>query len=231
MRSLSSGQLLRPVTFSTEDGVQLRGSYGDARAEGAISVVLLHDKNADRSIWDPYVGLFLSRGWSVLTFDLRGHGESLRHEVRADLLAGAETENPVDAGWALDIQAALSYAARQPMASSGRCAALGLGLGGDLAYAAAARGWGTASSVCVSPDDSRARTLAGAGAFQPRAVYLIYGELDPVGADAALAFAASALYPSECTAYEGSSLTGLRLWEERQPEIAARAIAWIERTV
>jgi hypothetical protein len=59
----------------------------------------------------------------------------------------------------------------------------------------------------------------------------MYGALDPAGADAALAFAASAIYPAECMAYEGSSLKGIGLWEERQPEIVARSIAWIERTI
>jgi pimeloyl-ACP methyl ester carboxylesterase len=219
---------MRNVTFLTEDGWQLRGSYWEGRADGAISVVLLHDKDADRTVWDPYVNLFLSRGWSVLTFDLRGHGESLRQEARANLPG---PDAPLEEGWGLDVQAALAFVARQPKANPARRAAIGLSLGADIAYAAAARGWGTASAVCVSPDDARARTVAGAGTFQPRAVYLMYGALDPIGADAALAFAATAVYPAECMAYEATSLTGYRLWEERQPEIVARSIAWIERTI
>jgi len=193
--------------------------------------LLLHDKDADRTVWDPYVNFFLSRGWSILTFDLRGHGESLRHEARTNLLPPGTPEPSLEAGWALDVQAALAFTARQPRANPARRATIGLGLGADLAYAAAARGWGSASTVCVSPDGSRAHLLAGSGVFQPRAAYLMYGALDPTGADAALAFAATAIYPAECMAYEGSSLTGIHLWDERQPEIVARSIAWIERTM
>ena len=228
--SIAAGRV-RPVTFVTEDGLQLRGSYWDARDDGAISLLLLHDKDADHTVWDPYVSFFLSRGWGILTFDLRGHGENLRHEVRTNLLPPGSPEIPTEAGWPLDVQAALAFMARQPKAVPARRAAIGLGLGADLAFAAAARGWGTASTVCVSPDGVRAQAFAGPGAFQPRSVYLMYGALDPTGADAALAFAATAIYPAECMAYEGSSLTGIHLWDERQPEIVARSIAWIERTI
>ncbi len=231
MRSSASMGRVRPVTFLTEDGLQLRGSYWEPRDDGAISLLLLHDKDADRSVWDPYINFFLSRGWSVLTFDLRGHGESLKHETRANLLPPGTPETPLEAGWPLDVQAALAFLARQPKANPARRATIGLGLGADLAYAAAARGWGTASTVCVSPDGERAHAFAGHGVFQPRAVYLMYGALDPTGADAALAFAASAIYPAECMAYEGSSLKGIHLWDERQPEVVARSIAWIERTI
>jgi pimeloyl-ACP methyl ester carboxylesterase len=231
MRSSSAGQRMRPVTFLTEDGLQLRGSYWEGRTEGGISLLLIHDKGADRSVWDSYVNFFLSRGWSVLTFDLRGHGESLRQEARANLLPPGTSDLALDAGWALDVQAALAFLARQPKATPGRRAAIGLGLGADLAYAAAALGWGTSSTVCVSPNDERARALAGPGTFQPRSIYFMYGALDPVGADAVLGFATAATYPSECMAYEGTSITGIHLWDERQPEIVARSIAWIERTI
>lgn len=218
------------MTFLTEDGLQLRGTYWEGR-EGALSLLLLHDKDADRSVWDLYIGFFLSRGWNVLSFDLRGHGESLKQDGRTNLLPPGAPPRQVEAGWPLDVQAALAFLARQPKADPALRAIIGLGLGADLAYAAAGRGWGTASTVCVSPDEARARALAGPGAFQPRSVYLMYGSLDPNGADAALAFAATAVYPAECMAYEGTSLTGIHLWDERQPEIVARAIAWIERTV
>jgi len=159
------------------------------------------------------------------------HGESLRQEARANLLPPGTPEIGPEAGWPLDVQAALAFLARQPKANPARRAAIGLGLGGDLAYAAAARGWGTASTVCVSPNHERALSLAGPGAFVPRSIYLMFGALDPVGADAVLGFAALAAFPAECMAYEGTSITGIHLWDERQPEIVARSIAWIERTI
>jgi hypothetical protein len=46
-----------------------------------------------------------------------------------------------------------------------------------------------------------------------------------------MSLASSAVFPAECEAYQGTALTGIHLWDERQPEIVARSIAWIERTI
>jgi pimeloyl-ACP methyl ester carboxylesterase len=221
---------MRPVTFRTEDGWQIRGSFWEAREPGSVSLVLVHDHSANRAVWEPYVGFFLSRGWSVLTFDLRGHGESVRHDTRGALLADAR-EGTLEDGWPLDLLGALAYVAAQPRADATKCAIVGVGLGADLAYAASAREWGAASVVGVSPNDERAHRFAGRGEFAPRGASLLYADRDATGNEAALAFATSAHAPAECHAYEGSTATGMALWEERQPEIVARAITWIERVL
>jgi pimeloyl-ACP methyl ester carboxylesterase len=224
----SANSRMRPVSFRTEDGWQIRGSYWEGRDVGALSLLLVHDHSANRDVWEPYVGFFLSRGWSVLTFDLRGHGESVRHDTRSALLTEAR-EGSLEDGWPLDVLGALAYAATQPRADATKCAIVGVGLGADLAYAAAARDWGAASVVAVSPNDTRARRFAGTGTFTPRGASLLYGDLDATANAAAIAFASAGQVPAECYAYESSSATGMALWEERQPEIVARAIAWIER--
>jgi pimeloyl-ACP methyl ester carboxylesterase len=228
---MTASSRMRPVMFLAEDAYQVRGSYWEARNDGAVSLLLVHDRSSDRSVWDPYVRFYLSRGWSVLTFDLRGHGESVRQETRAALQPPGTPDTPWEAGWPLDVKAALAFAARQPRADPGKRAIIGLGLGADLASAAAARGRGAGSVVCVSPDEGRSREFAGPGAFAPRGTYLMYGALDPAGNAAAMGLALTAIYPAECEAYAGSALTGLALWDERQPEIVARSIAWIERTI
>ena len=220
---------MRPVQFLAEDAFQLCGSYWESRTDGATSLVLVHDRSADRSVWEPYVRFYLSRGWHVLSFDLRGHGESVRHETRAALQPAGVPETPWEAGWPLDLKAALAFAARQPKADATKLAVIGLGLGADLAYAASGRGWGAATVVCVSPDEGRARAFAGPGVFAPRGIYVMYGAHDPSGNDTALGLATSALYPAECEAYAGTAKTGYALWDAQKPEIVARSIAWIER--
>jgi pimeloyl-ACP methyl ester carboxylesterase len=221
---------MRPVMFLAEDAFQLRGSYWETRADGATSLLLVHDRSADRNVWNPYVRFYLSRGWNVLTFDLRGHGESVRQETRSALLPGVP-ETPWEEGWPLDLQAALAFAARQPKADPAKRAIIGVGLGADLALAAAARNWGASTVVSVSPDEMRARAFAGPGPFEPRGVYLMYGANDTVANDAALGLATSAVFPAECEAYAGTGLAGSALWDDKQPEIVARSIAWIERTI
>jgi pimeloyl-ACP methyl ester carboxylesterase len=221
----------RVVTCLTEDNVHLRGSYWEARDEDAISLLLIHDFGEERSVWSPFVPFFRSRGWGVMAVDLRGHGESVRQDMRADLLK-PNVEDLVSAHqYPTDVRAALAFMARQPKAVPSKLAAIGVGLGADLTYAGSGRGWGNASSVCVGLDDARARQLAGAGSFAPRSIYLVYGAEDARSAASATAFAAVAQYPAEAFAYPNTSSTGLTLYHERTPEIVARSIAWIERTI
>lgn len=220
----------RPVTFLSEDSVHVRGSYASGKTERALTLILVHDYGADRSCWDPYVPLFRTRGWNVLTFDLRGHGESVRQDMRHALLRPDAADLASPHVFPADVRAAVAFAARQEHHEPGRIALLGLGFGADLAYAGSARGWGGVSTVCISLDDDRARALAGPGTFAPRAVYVMYGGDDPTSVRSGESFAVTAAAPSERYPYLGTASTGLALWEERQPEIIARAIAWIEKT-
>jgi pimeloyl-ACP methyl ester carboxylesterase len=221
----------RPVTCLTEDSVHLRGSYWEARDENAISLLLIHDAGEDRSVWDPFVPLFRSRGWGVLAVDLRGHGESVRQDMRPDLLKPNAEDLISPHQYPTDMRAALAFMARQPKAVPAKLATIGVGLGADLVYASSGRGWGNASGVCIGLDDQRGRLLAGAGAFAPRSIYLVYGADDTRSAQAAGAFAAVAQYPAETFAYPNTSSTGITLYHERSPEIVARSIAWIARTI
>jgi len=221
----------RPVTFLTDDSVHLRGSYYEARDENAISLLLVHDAGEDRSVWDPFVPLFRTRGWGILTVDLRGHGESVRQDMRADLLKPNSDDLTSPHVYPTDVRAALAFMARQPKADPAKLAIIGVGIGSDLAYAGSGRGWGNASTVCIGLDDERGRALAGSGSFAPRSIYLLYGAADKASDASAAGFAAAATYPAETFAYPETSSTGITLYSERSPEIVARSIAWIERTI
>jgi pimeloyl-ACP methyl ester carboxylesterase len=220
----------RSVTFLSEDSVHVRGTYVESQADHGLTTILLHDADADRHSWDPYLALFRTRGWNVLSFDLRGHGDSVRQDMRHALLRADAADLTSPHVYPTDVRAAVAFAVRQPKHEAGRIALIGVGFGADLAYAGAARGWGGATTVCISLDEDRARALGGAGSFAPRACYLLYGADDPVSKRSADDFAAIAGSPSETFVYPDTASAGMRLWEERQPEILARAIAWVEKT-
>jgi len=97
-------------------------------------------------------------------------------------------------------------------------------------YAASGKGWGTASNVLIGLDEGRARELAGNGPFAPRSVYLMYGAEDTASALSAKNFLATATFPRDAYAYEGTASSGIKLYAEKQPEILARTIAWIAKT-
>ena len=221
----------RDVSFLTDDSVHLRGTYWEPREAGNISVLLLHDFKGDRTTWKPFIPAFRSRGWGVFALDLRGHGESLRQDMRADMLAPLERDLRSPAQYPADVKAAIAWLARQPKTEPGRVGMIGVGLGSDLAYAASAKGWGTASSVLISLDEGRARELAGGqGGFSPRSCYLMYAEGDASSSVSATAFLSSTSLPKDAFVYADATSTGIDLYQQKFPEIAARTIAWIERT-
>jgi pimeloyl-ACP methyl ester carboxylesterase len=67
--SLSEGE----VTLTTEDGVQLSGTvFG----QGTTAVVLAHMLPTDQTSWQPFAQVLAERGFTALTFDFRGYGQS-----------------------------------------------------------------------------------------------------------------------------------------------------------
>ncbi|MBV8601362.1 MAG: hypothetical protein JO359_07340 [Candidatus Eremiobacteraeota bacterium] len=221
----------RDVSFLSEDSVHLKGTYWPPRQSGRCSVALVHDVGGSRNDWVPFVPFFRSRGWGILAFDLRGHGESMHQDLHPHELVPEQADLHSPTAYPNDMKAALAFIERQPHTLSGTLAAIGVGLGADLSYAAAARGWGTASTVLVGLDEVRARDLAGSGPFAPRNVYLMYGAADVTSAASADVFIKTASRPSEVFAYPGTSAVGMGLVREKSPELLARAIAWIERTL
>jgi WD40 repeat protein len=64
-----------PVTFITEDGVEIAGTqFG----EGEVAVLLAHQgtPGADQTTWHPFAEFLAENGFTALTFDFRGKGQS-----------------------------------------------------------------------------------------------------------------------------------------------------------
>jgi len=63
------------VSFTTDDDVKLSGTlFGD----GEIAVILAHQgaQGADQTSWEPFASLLAEEGFTALTFDFRGRGQS-----------------------------------------------------------------------------------------------------------------------------------------------------------
>lgn len=65
--------VLGPFEFATEDGLTLEASrFGT----GSQFVILAHMRPADMSSWFAFAGLLASEGYSAITFNFRGYGNS-----------------------------------------------------------------------------------------------------------------------------------------------------------
>jgi len=65
----------REVSFRAADGFALNGTFYSVE-RGGPGILLLHQCNADRQIYDQLATMLNSAGYNVLTFDFRGFGGS-----------------------------------------------------------------------------------------------------------------------------------------------------------
>jgi len=110
------------VSFTTSDGIVLRGHlYGS----GATGVILAHMYSADQSSRTDFAEILAAHGYQALTFDFRGFTESGgplgTQFADRDLLAAYQFMGPrvsriFIAGASLGSEAAILVAAREPVA-------------------------------------------------------------------------------------------------------------------
>jgi dienelactone hydrolase len=100
----------KDVDLTAADGAKLKASYFPAAKPGP-GVLLLHQCNRDRNIWTPLAEQLSAAGFSVLTFDLRGFGES--DGARMTKATPQEGQALRDK-WPGDIDVAFQYLQSQP---------------------------------------------------------------------------------------------------------------------
>lgn len=100
----------KTIDLTASDGTTLKATYFNSGKQGP-GVLLLHQCNRQRKVWDGLAQQLAAAGIHVLTFDLRGFGES--GGDRFDKLApqaAAEQQRK----WAGDIDVAFGYLTSQP---------------------------------------------------------------------------------------------------------------------
>lgn len=114
----------RDVTFTTSDGIALRGWYIPSR--NGAAVILAHGHANNREPLLPEAALLADHGYGVLLFDFRGHGES----GDAAVTLGDHERR--------DLRAALDFVAAQPDVDPGRIGGLGFSMGAAVMVQVAA---------------------------------------------------------------------------------------------
>jgi dienelactone hydrolase len=101
----------RVVDLTAPDGLTLKATYFPAASAGP-GVLLLHQCNRQRKVWDALAQQLSAAGLHVLTLDYRGFGES--GGDRFDNLPPAEAQRMRSEKWPGDIDAAFAYLVAQP---------------------------------------------------------------------------------------------------------------------
>lgn len=100
----------RVVDLTAADGIHLKATYFPAPKPGP-AVMLLHQCNRQRKIWDDLAKQLAASGINVLTMDLRGFGESGGIPIEK---ATPQQEQEQEKKWPGDIDAAFAYLTSQP---------------------------------------------------------------------------------------------------------------------
>jgi dienelactone hydrolase len=101
----------RVVDLTAGDGTKLKASYFAAAKPGP-GVLLLHQCNRQRKIWDGLAQQLAAAGINVLTLDYRGFGDSAGD--RFDKLPPQEAAQIQTEKWPGDIDTAVQYLVSQP---------------------------------------------------------------------------------------------------------------------
>ncbi len=101
----------RVIDLTATDGTNLKATYFAAVKPGP-GVLLLHQCNRQRKVWDELAQQLAGAGINVLTLDLRGFGES--GGTPLDKMTPQEAARTQAEKWPGDIDAAFQYLVSQP---------------------------------------------------------------------------------------------------------------------
>jgi dienelactone hydrolase len=101
----------RVVDLKAPDGTNLKGSYFSAGKPGP-GVLLLHQCNRQRKVWDDLAARLAAAGFHVMTLDLRGYGDS--GGTPLDKLTPEEIPVVFGEKFPTDVEAAYQYLLSQP---------------------------------------------------------------------------------------------------------------------
>ena len=101
----------RVVDLRAPDGTSLKGTYFPASKPGP-GVLLLHQCNRQRKVWDDLAALLATAGLNVMTLDLRGYGDS--SGIPVDKLSQEELRVVFTDKFPTDVETAYQYLVSQP---------------------------------------------------------------------------------------------------------------------
>jgi len=124
---VSPEDLGEPVRFTTDDGLELAGSYFGRRNPQRVGLlVFCHEYLGDRWSYLPYLDHLRDVGYDVFTFDFRNHGSSASGPDYAPLQWATDYE-------VRDLRAALAYLRERPDHDQAGFGLVGVSRGGSTA--------------------------------------------------------------------------------------------------
>jgi dienelactone hydrolase len=115
----------KPVPLKAADGTKLAATYYAGERPGP-GILLLHQCNRDRTMWNDVAPALTAKGFHVLTLDYRGYGESGGKPYQQWT---ADDQREIGGKWPGDVDTAFAYLRSQPGVRGGAFGAGGASCG------------------------------------------------------------------------------------------------------
>ena len=164
-RPVEAPAAARTVEIAAPDGVTLEGTLYASATPGP-AVLLLHQCDDRRTVWEPLATRLAAAGITALAIDYRGYGESggTPHEKLSNDQQGAIIANT----WPADFDAAFAFLSRQAGVDASRIGAAGGSCGVNNAIRLAKRhATVKALALLAGPADREARAFVAAPGAPP----------------------------------------------------------------
>lgn len=173
------------VLIDSPDGLKLAGTYLDAGQPNSPGLLLLHQWQSDRHSFDEFAKRMQDRGFSVLSMDGRGFGESVKtadgRTIEPDR-SSAAVKSMLD-----DVHAAIEFLAKQQNVDSARIGIVGASYGSSLALIYAAGNPKVAAVALLSPGINyfgNMQTMPAIKKYGTRPLFMAAAEDDKESAEA-----------------------------------------------
>ena len=179
----SAEQYWKFVSLKTDDDKEIFGKYYNANTEATepysnVAIILLHMLDKDHSSWDKFAEQLYLENYSVISIDLRGHGESAKNTGSWQDFTDKDFNNMV-----LDIKEAKEFALHEKKT---RFVIIGASIGANTALNYAAKDKEITGVALLSPGmDYRGVEIENpALSYDQRPILLAASEEDTYSADA-----------------------------------------------
>jgi dienelactone hydrolase len=165
------------VGLTASDGLHLKATYF-AAAQPGPGILLLHQCNRQRKVWDGLAARLAASGLNVLTVDMRGFGESEGKPV--DKLTPEEARTVFQEKFPADVDAAFQYLVSQPGVAGNAIGAGGASCGVNQSVQLARRHREVKSLVLLSEStDAAGRQFLRESPNMPLFMAAAYDDPDP----------------------------------------------------
>ena len=128
----------KPIDLTTEQGFVIKADYFASKTKTNKAVLMLHQCNFNRSMYEQIGKSFAKRGINALSIDFRGFGESVNEEFNVTKLQELPREQrrpawrKMSANWGDDVQLAYNYL-NSKLSEKAQIGVIGASCGGSQA--------------------------------------------------------------------------------------------------